>query len=146
MQTFAYRILSRPVVLCQGSVDDDDEGSAFAIGRSEVATANDGNTLSLEVVAYHLRYPCQIQPCSLGRHIAFGSEGAAKLHVSCWQQGGHSDRLHSRQLLQLGAQRQVERVNGSLGRVLLARKAISGSQRVIGVEAQVNRSHLLKAP
>src|SRR5271155_1105931 len=103
MQTFADGILSRPVVLSQGSVDDDDEGSAFAIGRSEVATAKDGNTLCLEVVAYHLGYPCQIQPRSLGRHIAFGSEGAPELHVSCWQHGGHSYSLHSWQLLQPGA-------------------------------------------
>src|SRR5271163_2995304 len=103
MQTFADGILSRPVVLGQGSVDDDDEGSAFAIGRSEVATAKDENTLSLEVVACHLGYPRQIQPCSLRRHIAFGSEGATELDVSCWQHGGHSDSLHSWQLLQLGA-------------------------------------------
>src|ERR1700733_11837951 len=103
MQTFADGILSRPVVLGQGSVHDGDEGSAFAIGRSEVATAKDGNTLSLEVVADHLGYPCQIQPRSLGRHIAFRSEGPTELHVSCRQHGGHSDSLHSWQLLQLGA-------------------------------------------
>ena len=55
VQAFADGILSGPVVLGQSAVDDDDQRSAVAIGRSEVAAANDRNALRLEVIAHHLR-------------------------------------------------------------------------------------------
>jgi hypothetical protein len=145
VKAFADGVFARPIVLCQGAVDDDHQRSAFAVGRSEVAAANHRNALRLEVISHHLRYPCQIQPSSLGWNVALGGEGALELHVSRGQHVGRTDGLHARQLLQPGRERQIESVDGRLGGILLPGQAIGGRQRVVGAEADADGAHLLEA-
>jgi len=115
-----------------------------AIGESEIATAHDGDALGLKVVTHDFGQPGDIEAGAFGRDVTFGSESSQVADPGGGQLGGDADGLYAGQLPHAALELEMEVVDGGLRGVALARKTEGRREDVVGLEAKVDRPHLLK--
>ena len=113
-QTLADRILSRPIALGEGSVDNRHQQRIGTVRGSEGAPTQQRDACSRKVIARHMRGPGEIQVNALRRNVTLRNECVATVPSAVGQQVGNTHCLHARQLFEPAQHCCVERIYRNL--------------------------------